>query len=96
MSTLSGKVALPASRSARTPHVPVLLASQISLPRLLLASESACCPTDVAPCFLVKRGGILDEVILTLLGTCEIKEFFPPIQLCSASSVFVYMKHITL
>lgn len=43
---------------------PELLVSQISVPRLLAESVSSGCSRLMLPCFLAKRGGILDAMFL--------------------------------
>lgn len=49
--------------------LPELLVSQISVPRLLDESVSSGCSMLMLPCFLAKRGGILDVIVLFFTGT---------------------------
>ena len=48
--------------------LPELLVSQISVPRLLEDSASSGCSMLMLPCFLAKRGGILDAIVLFFTG----------------------------
>lgn len=55
-------------KQSRSRLIPELLVSHISVPRLLEERVSSGCSMLMLPCFLAKRGGILDVMVLFFTG----------------------------
>lgn len=62
------KTQITSRKQSRLSLIPELLVSQISVPRLLEERVSSGCSMLMLPCFLAKRGGILDVMVLFFTG----------------------------